>query len=121
MGALLECWARASPGATQHLNRGEDALQRCVPQPLKGSEWSEEIVGWLALDPGLEALASAFDGAQQLGPAQQFLTASPPTKQNSGQISREMQSSHEHPAQSETQGTENSHSLKPNGGKKDLQ
>lgn len=78
-------------------------------------------MGWLALDPELEALASAFDGAQQLGPAQQFLTASPPTKQNSGQISREMQSSHEHPAQSETQGSENSHSLKPNGGKKDLQ
>ena len=78
-------------------------------------------MGWLALDPGLEALASAFDGAQQLGPAQQFLTASPPTKQNSGQISREMQSSHEHPAQSETQVTENSHSLKPNAGKKDLQ
>lgn len=75
-------------------------------------------MGWLALDPELEALASAFDGAQQLGPAQQFLTASPPTKQNSGQISREMQSSHEHPAQSETQGSENSHSLKPNGEKK---
>lgn len=77
-------------------------------------------MGWLALDPGLEALASTFDGAQQLGPAQRFLTASPPTKQNSGHISCEVQSSHERPAQSETQGSENSHSLKPKGGKKDI-
>ena len=78
-------------------------------------------MGSLALDPGLEAPASARDGAQQLGPAQQFLIASPPTKRNSGQISREMQSSHEHPAQSETQGSENSHSPKPNRGKRDIQ
>lgn len=85
---------------------------------MSGPEESRGLVG---LRPRAGSPGQRFDGAQQLGPAQQFLTASPLTKQNSGQISREMQSSHEHPAQSETQGSENSHSLETKRGKKDLQ
>ena len=34
-------------------------------------------MGWPALDPGLEDPARAFDGAQQLGPAQHFVIVSP--------------------------------------------
>lgn len=78
--------------------------------------WPKGSCGLAGLRAVREALAGHFDGAQQLLPAQQFLRVSPPTKYNSGQVSRPVQSSQEHPAQSETQGSEISHSLKPNGG-----
>lgn len=83
---------------------------------------AEEAVGVLASAPGLEALASAFDGASNWAQLSSFWQLHPhpkgaqpkPVFMQSAEITQD-------PAQSETQGSENSHSLKPEEGNSDIQ